>query len=589
MSFDSVVPKPVYSMVDLDKKRKDRKFFLETHHDCDGSEGINVGSERAIEQGFPADLNLESRGMRSTHSYAECDGPDGKIAGPERADLNLGAISESRGMSSTHSYAEFDGPDGKIAGPERADLNLGAISESRGMSSTHIYDEVAEVKLPMHPAATEEASTADATRLVNSTYTMITKETLFPPKGTEYEDINISVNTSQSVPKKGGTEDINISVNASQSVPKKGGTEDINISVNASQSVPKKGGTLAQKYWCSVIIPVVLFLLLAMSSGLAFTIVKIFELQSQLDSLQHTSDISRLMQSISELRANQSFLSDELDQHILEHLGQPAPSCAALLAFSPTIPSGYYWVRAGNGSAVRVYCDMTRSCGGVTGGWMRVTSLDFSNSSTQCPSGLQERMDSGIRTCGIQSSSPTCASVLFSTSGITYNKACGKVLAYQVGIPNAFGHFGVAPNVTIDSFYVDGVSLTHGSNPREHIWTFAAARDEDGANNTGRHVCECSYNPGHVGGTPPPFVGQDYFCDTGSHSEERHDRFHSASPLWDGSGCGPNSTCCSFNNPPWFHKQLPSPTGDAIEMRVCSDEERANEDIAMSSVHLFVQ
>ena len=41
----------------------------------------------------------------------------------------------------------------------------------------------------------------------------------------------------------------------------------------------------------------------------------------------------------------------------------PASSCAALL---PTTPSGYYWVSASNGSAVRVYCDMTRSCGGVT-------------------------------------------------------------------------------------------------------------------------------------------------------------------------------------------------------------------------------
>ena len=49
-------------------------------------------------------------------------------------------------------------------------------------------------------------------------------------------------------------------------------------------------------------------------------------------------------------------------------------SCAALPPFSP---SGYYWVRASNGSTVRVYCDMTRSCGGVTGGWMRVAELDI--------------------------------------------------------------------------------------------------------------------------------------------------------------------------------------------------------------------
>ena len=559
MSTASIVPKPVYTMVDLNKKRKDRKFFTETCHECDGSEGIKAGSERATGEGFPMDLNLSS-------------------------------ISDNRGMSSTHSYAECDAPKGKSEGATEqgfpADINHGSVSESRGMSSTHTYEEAAEC----HPAINEEASTPGATRLAKSSYTMITKETLLPPQGTEYEDTNISVNASQRVPKKGS----------------------------------------AQKYWCSVIIPVVLFFLFAMSSGLAFTIVKIFELQSRLDSLQYTSDISGLMQNISELRANQfhvkaslmqleanqshvkvgllqlranvhvslvelranqSFLSDELDQHILEHLREPAPSCVALLAFSPTTPSGYYWVRAGNGSAVRVYCDMTRSCGGVTGGWMRVASLDFSNSSTPCPNGLQERMDSGIRTCGIQSASAACATVSFST-GLAYTKVCGKVLAYQLGTADAFGNFGRGPSENIDANYVDGVSLTHGSNPREHIWTFAAALDEFGHYDNGAAICECSHSE-RSGGRPPAFVGQDYFCDSGITSREYSTsddgRLLSDSPLWDGSGCGFLSTCCSFNNPPWFHRQLPSPTSDAIEMRVCSDEERETEDIAMSSAELFVQ
>ena len=62
------------------------------------------------------------------------------------------------------------------------------------------------------------------------------------------------------------------------------------------------------------------------------------------------------------------------------------PSCAAL---PPSFPSGYYWVRVTNGSAVPVYCDMTRSCGGVTQGWMRVADLDMTDSSQQCPSGLR--------------------------------------------------------------------------------------------------------------------------------------------------------------------------------------------------------
>ena len=75
---------------------------------------------------------------------------------------------------------------------------------------------------------------------------------------------------------------------------------------------------------------------------------------------------------------------------------QPVRSCAFLPLSSP---SGYYWVRASNDSAVRVYCDMTRSCGGVTGGWMRVAELDMTNSSHQCPSGLRQRNDPTVHTC----------------------------------------------------------------------------------------------------------------------------------------------------------------------------------------------
>ena len=271
----------------------------------------------------------------------------------------------------------------------------------------------------------------------------------------------------------------------------------------------------------------------------------------------------------------------------------PATSCLGIIHSIPYTPSGYYWVRAGNGSAVRVYCDMTRSCGGVTGGWMRVASLDFSNNSTQCPSALQERMDSGIRTCGIQSANATCASVLFTTHNIAYAEVCGKVLAYQLGSTDAFGEFGTiqrgTPNQTIDSNYVDGVSLTHGRNPREHIWTFAAAFNEFGANmEDTSSICECS-NSGRDGGVSPGFVAENYFCDSGAPGHVGRGQFLSTSPLWDGSGCGPNSTCCSFNNPPWFYRQLPSPTSDAIEMRVCNDEGRENEDIPTSIVEIYVQ
>ena len=299
---------------------------------------------------------------------------------------------------------------------------------------------------------------------------------------------------------------------------------------------------------------------------------------------QQNESINTLYQQLSQ-QNQQLNSSTQLLLSALEELGivgnipfYPAVSCAAL---PPSSPSGYYWVRASNGSAVHVYCDMTTSCG--DGGWMRVASLDFSNASTSCPSGLQERVDSDIRTCRIESSEAACPSVMLSTSGVEYTKVCGKILAYQFSSPDAFRTF----SDDIDGNYVDGVSLTYGDTPRNHIWTFVAALDEFGAGNSGS-VCPCSSSVSSVGKIPPSFVGDDYFCDAGNVTYVAG-TFYGDNPLWDGSGCGSNSTCCSFNTPPWFLKELSSPISDDIEMRVCCDEIRSNEDIAMSSVEIYVQ
>ena len=258
----------------------------------------------------------------------------------------------------------------------------------------------------------------------------------------------------------------------------------------------------------------------------------------------------------------------------------PAASCAAL---PPSSPSGYYWVRASDGSAVSVYCDMTLSCGGVTGGWMRVAELDMTNSSHQCPSGLRQRTDSGQRTCVNYLNSAGCSSVTFPMIS-EYSKVCGKIIAYQVGSTDSFYN---GMGLSIDTFYVDGVSLTHG-NPRQHIWTFASGLDEAA---TWPHLnCLCTHTPTANEATPSPtFVGTDYFCDTGITGHYQDGLFYGDDPLWDGAGCGPQNTCCSFNNPLWFYKQLPQSTSDDIEMRVCRDQTNIDEDTAIERVNIFIQ
>ena len=79
---------------------------------------------------------------------------------------------------------------------------------------------------------------------------------------------------------------------------------------------------------------------------------------------------------------------------------------------------------------------------------------------------------------------------------------------------------------TIDGAYVSGVSLTHGS-PRQHILTFAAGAQ------TRNDACPCDAT---INITILPFVGGDYFCESGKHQGE-NEIFFPDDPLWDGDGC----------------------------------------------------
>ena len=112
---------------------------------------------------------------------------------------------------------------------------------------------------------------------------------------------------------------------------------------------------------------------------------------------------------------------------------------------------------------------------------------------------------------------------------------------------------------------MDGVSLTHGQTPRQHIWTFTSLY----------------YSNTVTDLESPPFVGQDYFCEAGTSYED---------PLWDGQGCdgGTTMSCCSFNNPPWFCKELPQPTTDDIELRLCLNQDAVDENILIELVEIYI-
>ena len=106
-------------------------------------------------------------------------------------------------------------------------------------------------------------------------------------------------------------------------------------------------------------------------------------------------------------------------------------------------------------------------------------------------------------------------------------------------------------NNNIDSYYIDGISITYSSNPRQHIWTYAAGEDDFEA---GFDDCPCN-NGSSV--AVPDFVGIDYYCESGNRTHEYQNILYVSDTLWDGQQCnGIESTCCTNPNMRWFVKTL---------------------------------
>ena len=186
--------------------------------------------------------------------------------------------------------------------------------------------------------------------------------------------------------------------------------------------------------------------------------------------------------------------------------------------------------------------------------------------------------------------------ITFTSHGREYNRVCGRIYGQQNGHPDGFN-----ANYNINSYYVDGVSVTHGY-PRNHIWSFAG-----------------TYRKESSTGNIPSFVGNDYFCDsdyydyTGYYTiytyRTYYDSFthtyrstvdstrtgsriltsQSSSPLWAGGYCSgvASGPCCGdVNNPPWFVKELSESTSDDIEVRLMG---MSNEDTPIELIELYIQ
>ena len=245
--------------------------------------------------------------------------------------------------------------------------------------------------------------------------------------------------------------------------------------------------------------------------------------------------------------------------------------------------TGYYRIN----ETQWTYCNMTGAatngdfisrCAGVGGGWRRIVNIDISVGD-DCPGEWRKATQSGVSFCRVASDDLyACSSASFSTNGISYQRVCGRARGYQKG--DALGFHGVPYSRTIDEDYVTGLSITFGSNPRQHIWTFANGRGEKV---TQTYSCPCTSTVA----SSPTYIGNSYYCESASWYCCNHDTYFFNDTLWDGAGCIDN--CCDDTTQPWFCRQLNHITQDDIEARICVAHQFLHGSTLIDQLELYIQ
>ena len=312
---------------------------------------------------------------------------------------------------------------------------------------------------------------------------------------------------------------------------------------------------------------------------------------STIDGSQNCSNISQLLQTISQSVSNIIALQVANNLSCILNgtpngLGPlcPASSCKAIAAALPNNTSGYYWIRpSSTNTSVQVYCDLTRYLNGSRG-WMRVAYLNMSASNQSCPSNWTAYPAGPYVMCGKPGGS-ACYSNYYSTYGVPYSRICGWAVGYNYLTNDAFARYGsCCPSpCPIDGVYVDGISITHSSNPRQHIWSYAAAQISG-------NQCPCYTGTGTS--SVPSYVGSNWYCGgqptgTGTNGVTNYYNY----PLWNNTAVsctGSLAPCCANLKQPWFYRTLNVTITNSIEVRLCSDEPLSNEDIRVINLELYV-
>ena len=144
----------------------------------------------------------------------------------------------------------------------------------------------------------------------------------------------------------------------------------------------------------------------------------------------------------------------------------------------------------GSGYASGTYCnlstiqgsgDFISTCAGVGGGWRRIVNINIS-AGDNCLVKWRKAKQSGVSFCRVASDDRyTCSYANFSHNGISYQRVCGRARGlYQYGNAVALHGTRLNPsfNRTVDESYASGLSITYGTNPCQHIWTYVSGHGE---------------------------------------------------------------------------------------------------------------
>ena len=273
-------------------------------------------------------------------------------------------------------------------------------------------------------------------------------------------------------------------------------------------------------------------------------------------------------------------------------------SCKNIKAAEPSSQTGYYPMIDSSGNFFGMYCNMDTLCGSG-GGWSRIGFLNMSDYRQKCPDNWEEytKDTGGIRTCRRSTDGASCDSVVIPSLDIQYTEICGRVVGYQYASVDAV--YTASYRKNINSYYVDGVSITRGT-PRQHVWTLMAGVNQNGVTNW---YSQCPCHAGCGGNMCSPqwvtvetgLIGNDWYCESGN-NEKNNWRYKSymSDPLWDGNDCQPDESACCAQKPgqppqPWFHKVITGETKDHLEIRICCDEGKGNEGVLVTMYELYIK